>query len=253
MRLVHALLLLCGLLANLAHAGLPDTVAKLKPGIVALGTFQKTRVPAFLLQGTGFVVAAGNTIATNAHVVNKPVDIISGETLVALTRNAEGQIEVREATLKVIDDLHDLALLKLSGTSLPSLELAKDKDAQEGEGIALIGFPIIGALGPYPATHHGIVAAITPVAIPSAAANQLSSKLIRQLSRGSFNILQLDATAYPGNSGSPVFRPDTGEVLGIVNMVLIKSTKESALTAPSGITYAIPVSFIRSLLHEQSP
>jgi hypothetical protein len=31
-----------------------------------------------------------------------------------------------------------------------------------------------------------------------------------------------------------VYDPATGEVIGIINMVLVKSTKESALSQPSG-------------------
>ena len=61
-------------------------------------------------------------------------------------------------------------------------------------------------------------------------------------------MFQLDATAYPGNSGSPVYDPDTGEVIGVVNMVFVKSTKEAALTQPSGITYAIPSRYLVELL-----
>jgi S1-C subfamily serine protease len=61
-------------------------------------------------------------------------------------------------------------------------------------------------------------------------------------------VFQLDATAYPGNSGSPLYDPDTGEVLGVVNMVFVKGTKESALTQPSGITYAVPSSHLEQLL-----
>jgi S1-C subfamily serine protease len=65
-----------------------------------------------------------------------------------------------------------------------------------------------------------------------------------------FNIFQLDATAYPGNSGSPVFNPESGEVIGVINMVFIKSTREAALSNPSGITYAIPVNFLTELLRQ---
>ena len=65
---------------------------------------------------------------------------------------------------------------------------------------------------------------------------------------GSFPVLQLDATAYPGNSGSPVYDPESGDVLGIINMVFVKGTKEAALTQPSGITYAIPASHLQALL-----
>ena len=56
------------------------------------------------------------------------------------------------------------------------------------------------------------------------------------------------ATAFPGNSGSPVYRIDNGEIIGILNKVLLKSGKESALSDPSGISYAIPVVYIKQLL-----
>ena len=41
---------------------------------------------------------------------------------------------------------------------------------------------------------------------------------------------------------------DTGEVVAIINMVLVKSTRESALSQPSGITYAIPARHLKALL-----
>ena len=65
---------------------------------------------------------------------------------------------------------------------------------------------------------------------------------------GAYSVFQLDATAYPGNSGSPVYDVASGEVVGIVNSVFVKGTKESALSAPSGITYAIPASKLIDLL-----
>lgn len=71
---------------------------------------------------------------------------------------------------------------------------------------------------------------------------------VRQLKRGSFSIFQLDATAYPGNSGSPVFDAGSGEVIGITNMVFIKGSKEAAVSQPSGITYAIPENYLKDLL-----
>jgi S1-C subfamily serine protease len=63
-------------------------------------------------------------------------------------------------------------------------------------------------------------------------------------------VFQLDGTAYPGNSGSPVYRPDSGEVIAVVNSAFIKGTKESVLKQPSGISYAIPVSKLKQLLQE---
>jgi hypothetical protein len=40
--------------------------------------------------------------------------------------------------------------------------------------------------------------------------------------------------------------------VGIVNSVLVKGTKESALKTPSGITYAIPVQKLKTLLEGSS-
>ena len=63
-------------------------------------------------------------------------------------------------------------------------------------------------------------------------------------------IYQLDLTAYPGNSGSPVYLSETGEVFAIINKGFVKETKEAAIESPSGITYAIPISELYSLAAE---
>ena len=73
-------------------------------------------------------------------------------------------------------------------------------------------------------------------------------EVVRRLTTGSFPVFQLDATAYPGSSGSPLYDAETGVVIGIVNMVLVKGTKESALSQPSGITYAVPSRHLKSLI-----
>jgi S1-C subfamily serine protease len=61
-------------------------------------------------------------------------------------------------------------------------------------------------------------------------------------------VYQLDGTAYPGSSGSPLYDGGTGEVVGVVNMVFVKGLKENALAQPSGISYAIPVRHLRELV-----
>jgi serine protease Do len=37
-------------------------------------------------------------------------------------------------------------------------------------------------------------------------------------------------------------------VVAVVNMTFVKGTKESALTNPSGISYAIPANFLQALI-----
>ncbi|MCN4145008.1 MAG: hypothetical protein LC437_08270 [Thiohalomonas sp.] len=75
----------------------------------------------------------------------------------------------------------------------------------------------------------------------------LSVKMIKRL-KNPYNMYQLDATAYPGKSGSPMFVNNNAKVLGVINKVFIKESKESILQKLSGITYAIPGKYIIKLL-----
>ena len=230
-----------------ARAELADTIARIKPSIVVVGTYKKTNSPQFALRGTGFVVGNGNQIATNAHVIPEGSDP-DGPVLVVQARTNNEEVQLRHAQLIIRDKEHDLAVLKIEGSPLPALTLTNSDMAQEGQEIGFTGFPIGGALGFSPVTHRGIISSITPIALPSGNSQQLNGKLIHKLKGNVFNIFQLDATAYPGNSGSPVFNSQSGEVIGIINMVFIKSTKEAALSNPSGISYAIPSTYLKSLL-----
>jgi serine protease Do len=90
--------------------------------------------------------------------------------------------------------------------------------------VALIGFPIGGVLGFRPVTHRGIVASIVASALPTQSSRQLNEGAVARLREGSFELLQLDATAYPGNSGGPLFDVETQQVIGVVNMVLSRAT-----------------------------
>ena len=104
-------------------------------------------------------------------------------------------------------------------------------------------------LGQYPVTHEGIVSGKPPIVTPAPSSRQLTAEQIKR-NRHPFRVFQLDAIAYPGNSGSPLYRIDTGHVVGIVNSVYVKKSKEAALTSPSGISYAIPAEYIKKLLEK---
>ncbi|MGB5009187.1 MAG: serine protease [Candidatus Dechloromonas phosphoritropha] len=198
-----------------------DTIQQVKPSVVVVGTYKKTDSPQFAMRGTGFVIDGGNLIATNAHVVPDSTDP-DAPTLVIQSRNASGETQVRRAHVVNKDREHDLAVLRIDGPALPALKLRKAESVREGQLMGFTGFPIGGALGFSPVTHRGMVSSITPIALPAANARQVNEKLVRLIKSGPFNIFQLDATAYPGNSGSPVFDASSGEVIGIINMVFIK-------------------------------
>jgi len=229
------------------YAGnLAATIKTVKPSVVGVGTHIPLRSPRAQLLGTGFVVADGRHIVTNAHVVPRDLDILRNESLVVFIGRGSTP-ELRTATIVQLDTEHDLALLRMEGPALPSLELGDSQAVREGDAIAFTGYPIGAVLGLYPVTHRGIVSAITPIVIPMDSGGQLTAKLIKRL-RSRYDVFQLDATAYPGNSGSPLFHPATGQVLGVVNMVFVKETKETVLEKPSGIAYAIPAQFVTRLI-----
>ena len=222
---------------------LSHTIEVVKPSVVGIGSFVKTRSPALSFVGSGFVIGDGLTIITAAHVVNDLLQTGQGDTLGILLRQGDGA-QFRSATVSMIDREHDLARLQVRGTPIPALQLGDSTKVQEGKSLAFMGFPLGMVLGLRHVTHRATVSAITPVVMPALSSRQLDVKQLSQLAKPTYAVFQLDGTAYPGSSGSPLFDPDSGKVIGIVNMVFVKGVKETAITAPSGITYAIPAQFI---------
>ena len=213
-----------------------------------MGTTEPTRNPSYQFRGTGFVVGDGTLVATNNHVVPVGVDATNREVISIAIPQPGGDAIVREVALVARDTEHDLALLRISGPALPAVRIGDSSLVREGQSFAFTGFPIGGAIGLFPATHHALVSAITPITLPQATSRTLDAALVRRLRSERFSIFQLDATAYPGNSGSPMFNVETGEVVAIINMVFVKGGKETALTAPSGISYAIPSVYLARLV-----
>jgi len=234
-----------------ASAELADTLDRLRNSVVAVGTLKSAKHfgkpgPAARFTGTGFIVGNGRQVITNDHVLPASLDAASGETLVVFSGRGEN---AKALAVEIIrrDAIHDLALLSFAGQALPALTLDGSDEVREGQRVAFTGFPLGMVLGLYPVTHRGIISAISPIVIPAHTASTLTAVQIKRM-RNPFNVYQLDATAYPGNSGSPVYNPHSGAVLGVLNSVLVKRTKESLLSQPSGISYAIPVQFVVRLL-----
>jgi serine protease Do len=233
--------------ADAVRAEVTQTIQAIKPAIVGIGTYQKTRSPSVQFLGTGFVVADGLHVVTNAHVLPSALNSENREVLIILAGTGKNP-EPREASTIAIDDNHDLALIKIEGDPLPAVRLGDSGAVREGQSLFFTGYPIGTVLGLHPVTHRSMVSAITPIVLPSLHSKQLDEKMIKRLRAAPYMVFQLDAVAYPGNSGSPLYDPENGKVYGIINMVFVKGTKESALSAPSGISYAIPANFIRDFL-----
>lgn len=243
--LAAIILITMALPAFAEDSGLVFQIQRVKPSIVAVGTYYFKDSPSIQFRGTGFVVGDGTVIVTNAHIIHA---LEEQERLKQLRIFHESVPSYgKPASLLRTDETHDLALIKIEKGALPPLKLADSATVREGEDVAFTGYPLGLLLGLNPTTHKGIISAVSPIVIPSPNARSIKKEMVEFL-RQPYDVFQIDATAYPGNSGSPVFRISNGEVVGIINMVFVKGKKENLITNPSGITYAIPSNFARYLL-----
>lgn len=234
-----------------ARADVADTLLGIKPGVVGVGTYNPTGGPRAKLLGTGFAVLDGHYVVSCAHTFSKPLDSEKKETY-AVFLGHDRQVSVRSAEVIAIDKARDLALLKITGNPIPALKIGDSDHAREGWQLYFTGYPIGSVLGLNPSTHRAGLAAIIPIFTPMLNTAQLNVRAVKQ-ANDPYEVFELDAIAYPGNSGSPVWHPETGEVLGVVNSVYVKGAKEAALSAPSGITYAIPAKYVKQLIERALP
>lgn len=247
--LLAGLLALSGILGECAIAqNYRDTVSAIKSSVVAVGTYQRTRTPPFVFRGTGFAIGDGRRIATNVHVLPAALDTVNREMLAILVPIAENIAMAREVAPMARDGARDLAILALEGDPLPALRIADADVVREGDTYLITGFPLGNVLGPYPSTHRVMVAAIPPLVLPADQSSRLDAAAVRQLANGAFRVFQLDGTAMPGNSGSPMIDPVTRRVVGVVNSAIVTRTREAPNGAPVGIAFAIPADHLLRLL-----
>ncbi len=232
------------------HAEFVDVVAKIKPSVVGIGVHTPTSRPQNILRGTGFVIGDGHYIVTNDHVLPTTLSESLLQKMAVFIGSGKNA-KVREAEIVATSSLYDLAILRISGPALPAMKLSGGEFYADGSYIAFTGFPIGGVLGLYPVTHRGIIASTTPTVVPAVSAEQINLKMLKRM-RNPYLVYQLDATAYPGNSGSAMYDMKTGHVIGIINKVFVQETKEAVISNPSGITYAIPVKYLHQILRENN-
>ena len=159
--------------------------------------------------GSGFVVDAGK-IATNYHVIE---NMVSGTAqLVEDTTNytVEGVLSV--------DIPRDLAIIKVSSLSAPSLPLGDSNAVEIGQDVYAAGNPQ-GLTGTFSA---GIISAIRPEGNALVAGK----------------VIQITAPISPGSSGGPVL-DSNAEVIGIA---------VGQHTGGQNLNFAIPVNYLKDLL-----
>lgn len=100
----------------------PDVVRKITPSVVAIATYSPLRSPRVVMRGTGFIVHDGLHVITNAHVLPKDAELKHNEKISVLI--GRGRVpDRRVAEVVLIDQEHDLALLRIDGNKVPKFTL----------------------------------------------------------------------------------------------------------------------------------
>jgi S1-C subfamily serine protease len=163
-------------------------------------------------QGSGFIVDSNGTILTNAHVVS---DADRVTVILKDGRRLDGEV-------LGVDEVTDLAVVKISGGGVPTAALGDSDEVQVGDWAIAMGNP----LGLDNTVTLGIVSTLNR----SSALVGIPDKRL--------DFIQTDAAINPGNSGGPLLNAD-GEVIGINTAIRANAT---------GIGFAIPINTAKQIM-----
>jgi serine protease Do len=164
--------------------------------------------------GSGFIISEDGYIVTNNHVV-------AGAESVVVRMSDRREFE---AQVVGTDPRSDLALLRIEGSDLPVLRLAKTGDLEVGEWVLAIGSPF----GLDYSVTAGIVSA-------------MGRSLPTERNENYVPFIQTDVAINPGNSGGPLFNLE-GEVVGVNSQIFTRSG------GSIGLSFAIPVSVVHNVV-----
>ena len=176
------------------------------------GFFPYTRTFKVDNMGSGVLVSPDGYIITNTHVVDNAMEIV-----VTLKGGKS-----YDAQLVGVDNLTDIALLKIDDDNLPFAELGDSDKLIVGEWAIALGNP----LGLFDVSHQ-----------PTATAGIISGVEmdfgLKEAGHVYQDMVQTDAAINPGNSGGPLVNM-AGEVVGITSIKI-------ATVGVEGMGYAISI------------
>ncbi|HET7168266.1 MAG TPA: trypsin-like peptidase domain-containing protein [Candidatus Limnocylindrales bacterium] len=160
--------------------------------------------------GSGFVFDPNGLILTNAHVIEGGSDIT-----VTFQDGSE-----RTGTVVASDPTHDLAVVKVAATDLPTLTVGNARALKVGQLLVAIGSP----LGTFTESVTSGILSATGRTI------DVGSQTSRRTTTMT-GLLQTDAAINAGNSGGPLLDA-AGTVVGV---------NVAVATSAQGIGFAVPI------------
>jgi S1-C subfamily serine protease len=226
------------LLHRSVSLGKTDTPANRPPGSVA-GIAQRVGPAVVSIEvttadeyavGSGVVIDPNGYVLTNNHVVAAAASGGSIVVTFADEATAKAQIVGR-------DPISDLAVLKVPNTKLTVAALGNSDSLAVGDPVIAIGSP----LGLQGTVTEGIVSALNRAVHVPAADGGTGTYL---------NAVQTDAAINPGNSGGALVDA-AGAVVGINSAAALGTTNASGQQESiSGIGYAIPINYARTIAEQ---
>ncbi|MCC6626384.1 MAG: trypsin-like peptidase domain-containing protein [Chloroflexi bacterium] len=199
--------------APAAQAARADLIAAARSGVA----FLLVDTPRGFSSGTGLVISADGRVLTNEHVVRDARSIV-----ISLPdgRRFPGKLVKADGGL-------DLAVVKAEGGGgLPVLPLGDSDAVRQGDEVVALGYPLSNVLGVDLSATRGII---------SRARVNLSGAYTT-------DVIQMDASLNPGNSGGPLLDA-AGRVVG-VNFAGLRNAQ--------GVFFAIPINAAKQLIAASS-
>src|SRR4051794_22293310 len=190
-----------------------DLVASVRSGVI--------RIESDTCDGRG----VGTGVLISRHLVLTVEHVVDGATLVRLK---QGKHVTATGTVIGQDTARDVALVRSSTPLAGHLFKLAAGTARLGDAVAALGFPL------------GLPLTVTRGSVSGTGRSIPIDGLRRR------GLLQTDAAVNPGNSGGPLLRTDSGDVVGLVDL-----GSETA----NGLAFAVSASIAGSLANawKQSP
>ncbi|KAK3590194.1 hypothetical protein CHS0354_041251 [Potamilus streckersoni] len=187
-----------------------DVVEKAAPAVVYIEVIGRHRFGTSMSNGSGFIIKENGLIVTNAHVVANSQRVS--------VKLQDGRIY--EGIVEVLDQISDLATVRINANKLPTLPLGQSATLRPGEWVIAMGSPLN-------------------------LSNTVTAGIISSVHRGTRELgihnrdmeyIQTDAVINFGNSGGPLVNLD-GEAIGI-----------NTMKVTTGISFAIPSDYVKKFL-----